>query len=159
MKILLDIQDVDKLLTGQTEAGIELKNYVVQEFVNKYLRGIVNEDIVKKAIVEAEGMAQSIMYGSNNYRMKATVQKSIEDNVKKVLDDKFQMEIESLRSQSTEILKAFLEKINKENQEKVWKYEKQIEEYETKCAEIIKEACEFSTDEIRGRILAKLAKL
>jgi len=137
MKILLDVNDVDKLLTGQTEAGVELKNYVVAEFVRRHLKGIVNEEMVAIASKEAKDMTNSTLR-LNDY----TLQPWVEDNIRKIVDRAFNSII--------------FDEINKIKSDLESKVSKAIEEHEHAYTQLINELLELSDTDVKGKILAKL---
>lgn len=48
LKIQLEEEDLAKILTGETEGGIEIRAYVVQEFTRRYLKDIANDDAFRE---------------------------------------------------------------------------------------------------------------
>ena len=137
MKILLDVNDVDKLLTGQTEAGVELKNYVVAEFVRRHLKGIVNEEMVAIASKAARDIANGALR-INDYKLQPWVEDSIRDLVGRKFDSIVYDEIDKIKSElETRVSKA-------------------IKEHEHKYTELINELLELSDTDVKGKILAKL---
>jgi len=48
----LDSSAIEKILGENEEAKIEVKNYIIQQFTNKYLKGIVSEEPIRKAVSE-----------------------------------------------------------------------------------------------------------
>lgn len=48
------LEALERLIGGDTELEIEVRNSIVQEFAKKYLKGIINEELMTVAVNRAK---------------------------------------------------------------------------------------------------------
>lgn len=92
MKITLDNKALERLIGGNTEAEIELRNCIVQEFTNKHLKGLVNHELIEQLnekifdIIKEELKNQVGVITSTGWmKSKFTIAKTLEDEIRKVV--------------------------------------------------------------------------
>ena len=80
MKIQLEDQDILNLLNKQgPEIAIEIKNFIIQEFVRKHLKSLLNTQIVKdaeKIVLQGAEQAAAEYFGKANWHSTALTDKA-----------------------------------------------------------------------------------
>lgn len=94
MKIQINnLAALERLIGGDTELEIEIRNNIVQEFTKRHLKGLVETETIKQAITDTKLMvvnyakkevAEQIgevkrSYGSTTYKLQDDVVEAIKD--------------------------------------------------------------------------------
>ncbi len=113
MKLQLDSSAVERLIGGDLEVQIELRNWVVQEFTRKYLKAVVadkefirftNEErsqtsrIVSELIKKHVGERSGVGY-SSDFKMVPTLEKALKDKLDEMLSSEIKSVIASMRNE------------------------------------------------------------
>jgi len=87
MKIQINsLEALERLIGGDTQVEIEIRNSIVQEFTKKYLKALVNEtiasEVIKEALRQARNSLMSELFTTDNTHFlypKTTLKKEITD--------------------------------------------------------------------------------
>ncbi len=111
MKIQINnLAALERLIGGDTELEIEIRNNIVQEFTKRHLKGLVETETIKQAITDTKLMvvnyakkevAEQIgeikrSYGSTTYNLQDDVVEAIKDQISKAMNRVVYDHIENL---------------------------------------------------------------
>ena len=116
MKLILDASALECLIGGDTEAELELRQSVAAQFAEKYLKALVNTDIVQQALsdakddidqrIEAEIITIRNEWRGTSTRLKPEIIQLIRDNVTCEIKKSLEAQVESLVKDELKALRA-----------------------------------------------------
>lgn len=83
IKLQLDSSALERLIGGDSEVEVEIRNSIAQAFAKRHLKGVIEE----KYLEETKKEVCSSLWGfnSNRYELKPEIKQKIADEVKKVI--------------------------------------------------------------------------
>ena len=91
---------LERLIGGDTEVEIEIRNSIVQEFAKKHLKGVISESLLasatRQAKEEIEDEFTTIRGSGNNSWVKPTIRVDVLNRFKQEMRDQVQRELISI---------------------------------------------------------------
>ena len=111
IKLQLDSSALERLIGGDSEVEVEIRNSIAQAFAKRHLKGVIEErylDELKKEICD-----YFWGFNSNRYELKPEVKQMIANEVKKVIGEEIKKATEEGYSKIVDDLNAEMQlKVN-----------------------------------------------
>lgn len=136
MKIQINsLEAVERLIGGDTEMEIEVRNSVVQEFAKKHLKAVaetqlgpmkdavqnfIRDEFLNKEITKRPGWGETVTWSLKRDVLEG-LKSTLQDEVKSILDDTLReaIDLEGTRKKIEQILERKVEYITSEIQQKL----------------------------------------
>ena len=108
------LQALERLIGGDTELEMEVRNSVAQNFSKKYLKGVIDEKIIKlidKAVAEELGVVNW------PFDIKGVAKKRVDEYVEKAVAEEFNKKLNIALTEKLSTIAKKLKELLKENLE------------------------------------------